>query len=218
MGYATKSSVAIISGKSEDSVSSLFLQVADREVERICGKSFGIVTEDYEEYFDIDRRSVYFRHDIGHRGFPLGKFPVVSIGSVQLIYRNTDANNVVTTTTTTLTADEGYFLENLPNGAIIKLSGDIEAPIGKKVLKVTYNYGDELVPKDVMDYANFYAASLVEMKASVPTNSDGAHLSEIEIGRYREKYANPATVYKGKYGNFLTKLESHLESNYKEWP
>lgn len=216
MSYATKANVAIITGKDVSAINDFFLNVADREVERVCNRDFEAHTGEIE-YFDTKRRNVFFEEDIGSRDFPLSKWPVTAVSEVALIYRNTDANQVVTETESTLVADDTYFLDNLDRGAIVKLSQAIDPPIGHKSIKVTYNWGYSEVPDDVKDFADYYAASLVEAGVSVPTNADGAPLSELELGRYREKYANPATVYKGKYGTMLEQLKEILISRYKFW-
>lgn len=218
MSYATKANVAALSGLDVSAITDLVVNLADNAVHRICNRiSFESTVDDVEEYFDIQRRNIYFEEDIGSREFPLSNWPVTSVSEVALIYRNTDANNVVTATTTVLTLDSGYFLDNLPRGCIVKISDEIDMPIGKKVLKITYSYGYSSVPQDIKDFCDYYAASIAEGSNSVPINSDGAPLSEVEIGRYREKYANPATVYRTKYGNILQEMEQNLISRYKIW-
>lgn len=217
MSYATKENVAILSGISESSIEDLFLNLADSAVHRICNRSSFESTLSKTEYFDIERRNIYSEEDIGSRDFPLSNWPVTAVSGVTLIYRNTDANNVVTETSSALTEDNGYFLDNLDRGCIVKLSNEIDPPIGHKVLKVVYTWGYSSVPQDVKDFCDYYAAALAEGKLSVPKNSEGYPLSEVEIGRYREKYASPSNVYKTKYGNILAAMEANLVDRYKIW-
>jgi hypothetical protein len=218
MPYATKANVALLSGIDVGDINDIFLTLADSAVHRICNRvSFETVVEDCEEYFDIERRNVFYENDVGSRNYPLSNWPVTSVSAVELIYRSTEANNVVTATTTSLTLDSGYFLDNLERGCIVKISSETDMPIGKKVLKVTYNYGYSSVPQDIKDFCDYYAAALVQGNLSVPVSSTGAPLVEVEIGRYRERYANPATVYKNKYGIILEEMEKNLINRYKIW-
>jgi hypothetical protein len=216
MSYAVKANVAIITGKSASEVDDFFLGVADRAVERILNRSFGSTAE-VTEYFDTKRRNAFFDSDIGSRDFPLTNWPVTAVSTVQIIYRNKDSNNVVTETTTTLTADNGYYLENLDRGCIIKLSNDIDPPIGHKTIKIVYTWGYASVPQEIKDFADYYASALCETGVSLPKNASGNILSELEMGRYREKYANPNTVFNTKYGAPIKDMIESLVARYKLW-
>ena len=216
MAYATKANVAIISGKSEASINDLFLTIADREVERICGRSFG-TTASKTDYFDTENRNVFVQGDIGSRDFPLTIKPVISITSVQTIRRYSDANQVIQELTTDLDADDDYFLYNDDGEGIIKISPEYELGIGPKSLKVVYTYGYASVPNNVKDYADYYTAMLASSNLDLPSNASGYPLAEVEIGRYREKYVDISKIQSGKYGDILKRLEDVLVTKYKLW-
>jgi hypothetical protein len=216
MSYATKANVAIISGIAEASINTLFLTIADREVERLCGRSFGTAASK-TEYFDIENRNVFIDGDIGSREFALTKHPVNSITSVQSISRYSDINNVIQELTSTLDAEDDYYLWNDDGEGIIEIPVDYELPVGPKALKIVYNYGYATVPNDILDYANYYAAYLAESNFNNPVNATGNPLSEVEIGRYREKYADPIRLKQSKYDSVLKSLEETLILKYKLW-
>ena len=217
MSYATKSIVSEISGISEANISDTFLTLADSAVHRICNRTTfeSIITA--EEYFDTIRRNLYLEGDIGSREYPIVNWPVTSVDKVYLISRGLDSDSVVTVTTTELTLNNGYFLDNNERGCIVKISDGTSIPVGLKVIKVEYKYGYPTAPQDVKDFCNYYAAFLTESRKAFPTNSDGSPLAEVEIGRYRERYANPNTAYKSKYGDILSQMQDTLELRYKLW-
>jgi len=216
MSYATLANVAVISGKSESSIDSLFLTIADREVERVCGRSFGSSTSK-TEYFDIENRNVFIDGDIGAREFALSKHPVNSVSSVTAIRRYSDANNVIQETETALDSEDDYYLWNDDNEGIIKIPWDYELVPGPKALKIVYNWGYDTVPNDVKDFADYYAARIADSGLSIPSNTSGHPLAEIEIGRYREKYADILKIQKSKYDSVLSRLEEILITKYKLW-
>jgi hypothetical protein len=214
--YATKGNVAIISGKNANNIDELFLTIANREVERICGRSFG-ATASQTEYFDTKNRNVFVQGDIGSRDFVLSKHPVVSITSVQTIRRYSDANQVIQEIETTLDADDDYYLHNDDGQGIIHIPEDYELAVGPKSLKVVYTWGYANIPNDVKDFADYFAAMLADNNFNIPTNASGHPLAEVEIGRYREKYADISKVQKGKYSSILARLEDILVTKYKLW-
>lgn len=217
MAYTTKENVSEISGLDASAIDDLWLELADREAERITGRSFDGVNEGEEEYFDVDRRNVYLLEDIGSRNFPLCKWPVTAVSTVEVIYRTKNVANIVTENPKTLVEDDDYYVKNEDKGCIISIIGGYSLPEGHKVIRVTYNWGYASAPSDVVDFCSFYAARLVETKSSIPVNASNNPLSEMDMGRYREKYANPNTVYEGKYRKVLKSLEETLVDNYKIW-
>lgn len=216
MAYATKANVAVITGKDETAIADLYLSIADREVERVCGRTFSSTTSQ-TEYFDTENRNVFTQGDIGSRNFPLSKHPVVSVTSVQTITRYSDVNNIIQETETDLELDDDYYLSNDNGEGIIHIPEDYELPIGPKSLKVIYTYGYASTPDDVKDYADYYAAMLADSGLNIPTNTSGHPLAEIEIGRYREKYADIVKIQKSKYDVILQRLEDVLIDKYKLW-
>jgi len=216
MAYATKDTVASILGRTEGEIDNIFICLADTMVDSILGRSF--TTElSKEEYFDTEQRNVFFGNDIGYRSFPLSCWPIGSVTSVQLIFRNLNSNNVVVTTTKDLVFNNDYYVDSMPQGTIIRFDDEIELPIGKQCIKVSYTYGYGTVPADVEMFANYLAASLADPVLSIPTNSSGTPLSELEMGRYREKYANPDQIAKTKFGGIISQLQTMLEEKYKLW-
>lgn len=215
MSYADKPTVSALSGIAEADINQIFLDLADNAVHRICNReSFDTEVQNLEEFFDIKRRNIYFENDIGSRDFPLENWPVTAVSEVALIYRD---NEGVISGTTVLTLDSGYFLDNLTRGCIVKIPKDYDIAIGIKTMRVTYNYGYSSVPQDITDFCNYYAAAIADGAKSVPVNDDGNPLAEVEIGRYREKYANPSTVYATKYGTVLKEMADNLVVRYKIW-
>jgi hypothetical protein len=216
MSYATLANVAVISGKAQADINALFLTIADREVERICGRSFGSTVQK-TEYFDVENRNVFINGDIGSRAFPLSKYPVVSVSLVQTIRRYSDVNQIIQELTSTLDAEDDYFLYNDDQEGIIKISEDYELGIGLKSLKVVYTWGYASIPNDIKDFADYYAAMLADGNFNTPVNATGNPLAEVEIGRYRERYADAAKVKESKYGAIILSLQDILVTKYKLW-
>ena len=185
------------------------IEYVDEYVRAILNRDFHGEETD-TQYIDIENVNDFLAGYDGVRDFALRKYPVVSVESVTL---NVDAESLtVPATPTVLTAGIDYFV-NLGAG-VITLSNDLELVSDIRKIEVKYTYGFIEAPARVKAYANMMLAKILE---SEPTkNAEGQILSEIEIGRYREKYADIATSLKAKYDT-LRVMEEAIIQKYKNW-
>ena len=185
------------------------IEYVDEYVRTILNRDFHGEETD-TQYIDIENMNDFLVGYDGVREFTLRKYPVVSVESVTL---NPDPDSLTTPATpTVLTEGVDYFV-NLSAG-VIKLSDDLELVAGSRKIEVQYTYGFTEAPARVKAFANMMLAKILE---SEPTkNSSGQILSEIEIGRYREKYADIVTSLRTKYETLRT-MEAAIIQKYKNW-
>jgi hypothetical protein len=217
MSYATEEDVGLLIGLTNcQDVDPAFLRMADTFVDSILGRSFSSTT-DATEHFDLVDRSVYLENDVGSRDIPLTFWPVTTVSKVTLLSW-TDSSTPVTPSETELTENFDYWVKTGDQGTVVSLSKDLYLKEGNKKVKIEYTWGYAAVPQDVVDFASYIAASMYDGSKSVARNSDGAPLEEIEIGRYREKYAvGKKNIYSSKYGDMIKMMEIALIDKYKLW-
>jgi hypothetical protein len=201
MGYAVKANVSIISGIPIDEIDDYFLTIADNQVNSILNRTFGDEIQDVQ-FYDVDRKNDFFVDPQFNHDISLSKYPVLSINHVKV----NDSE---------LTVDSEYWMDS--DKSVLSISNSVFIPAGQKKVEISYVYGYETVPSEIIDFANFLASHLLESMRAIAVNSTGNILSEVEIGRYREKYANPTSYLKGKYGSFLGAIQSDLINKYKLW-
>jgi hypothetical protein len=185
------------------------VEYVDEYVRSILNRDFHGEQTD-TQVIDIENLNDFIVGYDGVRDFVLRRYPVVSVQSVSL---NPDPDSItIPATPTILTVGVDYFV-NLGAG-VITLSDDLEIVAGQRKIEVQYTYGFTEAPPRVKAYANMLLAKILESEPS--KNAAGQILSEIEIGRYREKYADIATSLRNKYDTLRT-LEEAIIKKYKDW-
>jgi hypothetical protein len=203
---ATAAGVAIIAGCTVESVSAGILSLADNHVKLLLNRDFDSI-KSHVYYVDVENRNEFVDEYDRSRDFALLLRPVTEVVSV---ISNPDAD-----APDTLVEDTDYFV-NLDDGSI-KFSDDFDLLIQERSLKITYSYGYSSAPAEVVDYANYFASYIKDTIPALAKNSDGAILKEVEIGRYREAYADGGAMLKSKYTAFLQELKSLIIQKYKIW-
>lgn len=203
MAIATKVNIATITGKDADDIDDLWVTLADNWVKTLLNQSFDATAQD-TQYIEIARLNDFNVDYDGVRKFALDKIPVSSVDSVT--YKPDDTSPV------TWVENTDYYVD-LEEGTI-KIDDDETVNIGERMLKVIYTYGYSAAPQAVKDYADYWASFMLE--SVVAKNADGVALKEIEIGRYREAYANSSAALQAKYA-ILGQLESIILERYKNW-
>jgi len=202
MSYAEAARVAAILGIDQAEVSATLLTMADNQVDLITNRSFGTLTDE-QAIFDIEDRNYFWHSGSNTYIFTLDCSPVDSITKVVL-----DGEELTT---------EQYWAE-LKSDSVKFNKEQIEGiPSGQRKVIIDYKYGYAEVPEVIKDYASYLAAHIQDSVASAPKDDNGAVLSEIEIGRYREKYASLDSYLKGKYGKILQQYHDMIIDKYKLW-
>lgn len=210
MAIADRERVAVILGESDvEVVEDIFLTMADNYVKTLLNRNFNSNANSQSDYFDTERRNLYYAGYNGHVTFSMSKTPINSFTSLIHMPNDSDGGD-------TLTEDTDYYLD-LSSG-LFTLTRIFEDKMntGQRTLKATYTWGYALAPAEVIDFASMIAARMQESRVAAPVNADGALLKEVEIGRYRESYATPSTMLKGKYEG-IAAMESLLVQKYKVW-
>lgn len=208
MAIADKTNVSIITGIDFDCIEDQFLTMADNYIKSLLNRDFNNSENSRIEYIDLINRNDFVTNYDRVLEFILERNPVTSVTSVISDPDNDDGGTV-------LTVDDDYFVD-LELGSI-KLNEDLQIQPGQRKLKVIYKWGYADAPDEVKDFANWYSSFLIESRKSFVTNSDGAVLKEVEIGRYREAYGVPSGYLDGKYKKYLDSLENIIEQKYKIW-
>lgn len=204
MAIADKSKIAIISGIAESSIDDLWITLADNWVEALLCRDMEAGLLSATDYLNMRTRNDFLVEYDGVRKFALNKYPVTSVTSV---IANPDSDDPAT-----LTADENYFA-NTEEGTI-EFADGYDLNLGQRKYQINYQYGYSSVPSIVEDYANYWAAFMLESDPA--KNADGALLREVTIGRYKEGYATASTALKAKY-SILPALEALIIEKYKNW-
>lgn len=204
MTIAVKESVSIISGIAVSDIDDIWLTSVDNMVMLLLNRDFASVKSD-TQYFDVVNRNMFYVNYDRTLKFVLRCTPVNSVTSV---YANPDSDDP-----DLLTVDDNYFV-NLDSGWI-ELRDTYEPPIGQRMLQVNYNWDYADAPDEVVTYANYLCAFLLESQPA--KSADGNLLKEVTIGRYKEAYAAASTALKAKYESFLSTMEELLVQKYKVW-
>lgn len=205
MAYATLAKVSSITEIPEVQIDSTFLTLADNYVEMLLNRSFES-TETATDIYDIPDRNVYYEGSQSPYIFPLNNSPLISVQSVYL-------DDVLQTVDTDYWIDYGSYSIKFNSEEI----DDDELPWGQRKVKISYTYGYSSAPAIIVDFASFIAAHMVDSTTALQKSDSGSILSEVEIGRYREKYANPASFLEGKYGKILGQMQEAIIDKYKLW-
>jgi hypothetical protein len=203
MACALKSKVSIISGIPEANIDDYWLKLADDWVKALLNRTFA-ATASAIQYVDMRTRNDYKDWYDGRREVLLEKMPVLSLTSV---IKHPDS-----TSPETLVSNTNYFLD-LETG-ILTFADDETISVGQRVYKITYTHGYASAPDIVKEYANYWAAFMLESNPA--KNDDGKILKEIEIGRYREAYGQASAYLQAKY-SLMNKLEQIIIDKYKVW-
>jgi hypothetical protein len=204
MAIADKSKIAIISGKDEADINDLWVTLADSYIQALLNRDFS-GTKTGSDYLDIRRINDFYTEYTGVRKFAISKCPLKSVDEVTVNPDSSDPETLVEGT--------DYFID-LAEGTL-EFADDFIINLGLRKYKIDYTYGFDDAPDIVKDFANYWAAFMLESDPAKSSDS-GAILKEVQIGRYKESYATASTALKAKY-SILYQIEPIIINLYKDW-